>query len=146
MLYYFLLFFLSTSSSTGKYLPYMRTQDEFELKNKMKYVHKIHFIPSVDQQERNGNCGEAHELEKETKLRQLLNRFVQMMKTRKENNNKQCKKEWRRKNKKKKRTENRKKNAKQRFGSPSRTNRIRIFFLGKINVVEPRSFMSTIRF
>lgn len=79
----------------------MRTQDEFELKNKMKYVHKIHFIPSVDQQERNGNCGEAHELEKETKLRQLLNRFVQMMKTRKENNNKQCKKEWRRKNKKK---------------------------------------------
>lgn len=27
----------------------MRTQDEFELKNKMKYVHKIYFIPSVDQ-------------------------------------------------------------------------------------------------
>lgn len=144
MLYYFLLFFLSTSSSTGKYLPYMRTQDEFELKNKMKYVHKIHFIPSVDQQERNGNCGEAHELEKETKLRQLLNRFVQMMKTRKENNNKQCKKEWRRKNKKKNRKQKEKCKTALWLSFSHKPNTI--FFLGKINVVEPRSFTSTIRF
>lgn len=99
-------------------------------KNKMKYVHKIHFIPSVDQQEWNGNCGEAHELEKETKLRQLLNRFARNDENKKRKQQQTVqKKEWRRKQNNEK--EPKKKNAKQRFGSPSRTNRIQQIFFGE---------------